>query len=216
MPFHSNIPIFGIILCLFPMCLRTFLQSGNQYGHPKCHPTMFRLRFLRSGAVRALAVGSLGVQSCPTLTVGACKEPVSAEPRLKSTLISSFFKAPPRPGRPASSALPLKKRGRPAMQAVPLELGDLPDSSSDVAPSPSPLPPVASVTTPGSAKRQRSRYDRGADYDRLRVAVEDWLGSCGAYLELDEHNQISDFKLKLLCALCAVCADSSRGALLFC
>ena len=150
---------------------------------------MFRLRFLRSGAVRALAVGSLGVQSCPTLTVRAGKEPVSAEPRLKSTLISSFFQAPPRPGRPASSALPLKKRGRPAMQAVPLELGDLPDCSSDVAPSPSPLPPVASVTTPGSAKRQRSRYDRGADYDRLRVAVEDWLGSCGAYLELDEHNQ---------------------------
>ena len=114
------------------------LQSGNQYGHPKCHPTMFRLRFLRSGAVRALAVGSLGVQSCPTLTVRAGKEPVSAEPRLKSTLISSFFQAPPRPGRPASSALPLKKRGRPAMQAVPLELGDLPDCSSGVAPSTGP------------------------------------------------------------------------------
>ena len=105
--------------------------------------------------------------------------------------VRDFFKPPPKPGRPAATGLPAKKRGRPPatpeVTLLPTSLGA--DSSGTPPQQETPTMPSQGSSQTGKrgaasmlgVKLQRTSYSRKDPYSlqRLRKAVEDWDNKSG-------------------------------------
>jgi hypothetical protein len=113
-----------------------------------------------------------------------------ARKSMKMASIQDFFKPPPKPGHPSTSALPAKKRGRPPSTPA-VTTGndaDLPGSSATPTSDAVPPPNSASSTfdsSPALGKRaaasllgvklQRTSWGNNPEkLERLRKAVADW------------------------------------------